>query len=145
MKLEKLSLARNNILFGYDETRGIVAMETEGDEGIRVFRKEGGLLLSETQPFHPFFLLSDTSLLEGSKCSPAVKRLKGSGDYRYQVSFGSWREIDRVRKAISKKTGIPAGHPNSPVYFVSDPIQQHLMVTGQTFFKDLTFEDLRRM
>jgi DNA polymerase I len=145
MQLEKLSLAKNNILFGYDKTRGIVAMEVERDEGIRVFRKEGGLLLSETQPFHPFILLSDTSLLEGSKGSPAVKRLKGSGDYRYQVSFGSWREMDRVRKAISKKTGVPAGHPNSPVYFVSDPIQQHLMVTGQTFFKELTFEDLRRM
>ncbi|NIO04963.1 MAG: DNA polymerase II [Proteobacteria bacterium] len=145
MKLEKLSFDKNNILFGYDETSGIVAMEVEGDESIRVFRKEGGRPLSEIQPFHPFFLLSDTSFLKGIKCSPAVKRLKGSGDYRYQVSFGSWREMDRVRKTISKKTGVSVGHPNSPVFFVNDPIQQHLMVTGQTFFKGLTFEELRRM
>ena len=145
MKLEKLSFAKNDILFGYNEKPGIVAMEVEGDEGIRVFRKEGGRLLSEIQPFHPFLLLSDTSLLEGIKSSPAVKKLKGSGDYRYQVSFGSWREMDWVKKVISKKAGVTAGHPDSPVYFVSDPIQQHLMVTGQTFFKDLTFEGLRRM
>ncbi len=145
MKLEMLSFAKNNILFGHDETRGIVAMEVEGDEGIRVFRKEGGRLLSELQRFQPFFLLSDTSLLKGIECSPAVKTLKGSGDYRYQVSFGSWREMDRVRKAIAKTAGISAGHPDSPVFFVSDPIQQHLMVTGQTFFKGLTFEELRRM
>jgi len=145
MKLEKLSIAKNNILFGHDERRGIVAMEAEGDDGIRVFRKEGGRLLSETQSFHPFFLLSDTSLLEGIKCSPTVKTLKGSGDYRYQVSFGSWRDMDRVRKAISKKARVSAGHPDSPVFFVSDPIQQHLMATGQTFFKELTFEELRRM
>ena len=145
MKLEKLSIAKNNILFGHDERRGIVAMEAEGDDGIRVFRKEGGRLLSETQSFHPFFLLSDTSLLEGIKCSPTVKTLKGSGDYRYQVSFGSWRDMDRVRKAISKKARVSPGHPDSPVFFVSDPIQQHLMATGQTFFKELTFEELRRM
>jgi len=145
MKLEKLSIAKNNILFGHDERRGIVAMEAEGDDGIRVFRKEGGQLLSETQSFHPFFLLSDTSLLEGIKCSPTLKTLKGSGDYRYQVSFGSWRDMDRVRKAISKKARVSPGHPDSPVFFVSDPIQQHLMATGQTFFKELTFEELRRM
>jgi len=145
MKLEKLSIAKNNILFGHDERRGIVAMEAEGDDGIRVFRKEGGRLLSETQSFHPFFLLSDTSLLEGIKCSPTLKTLKGSGDYRYQVSFGSWRDMDRVRKAISKKARVSPGHPDSPVFFVSDPIQQHLMATGQTFFKELTFEELRRM
>ena len=145
VKLEKLSFDKNNILFGYDETSGIVAMEVEGDERIRVFKKEGGQLLSEMQAFNPFFLLSDTSFLEGIKCSPAVKTLKGSGDYRFQVSFGSWREMDRVRKTISKKAGVSTGHPNSPVFFVNDPIQQHLMVTGQTFFKGLTFEELRRM
>ena len=145
MKLEKLSFNKNNILFGYDERRGIVAMEAEGDERIRVFRKEGGRLLSEMQPFHPFFLLSDTSLLEDIKCSPAVKTLKGSGDYRYQVNFGSWGEMERVRKSISKKAGVSAGHPGSPVFFVNDPIQHHLMVTGQTFFKGLIFEELRRM
>ncbi|MFB0507373.1 MAG: DNA polymerase domain-containing protein [Thermodesulfobacteriota bacterium] len=145
MKLEMLSFVKNNILFGHDETRGIAAMEVEGDDGIRVFRKEGGRLLSELQPFQPFFFLSDESLLEGIKCSPAVKTLKGSGEYRYQVSFGSWREMDRVRKAISKKAGVLAGHPDSPVFSVSDPVQQHLIVTGQTFFKDLTFEELRRM
>jgi len=145
MKLDKLSFAKNDILFGHDDTRGIVAMELEGDDKIRVFRKEGRGLLSETQPFHPFLLLSDTSLLEGIKCSPAIKRLKGRGDYRHQVSFDSWGEMDRARKAISEKAGVSAGHPDSPVYFVSDPIQQHLLVTGQTFFKGLTFEELTRM
>ena len=145
MKLEKLSFAKNDILFGHDETRGIVAMEIEGDNGIRAYRKERGRLLSEIQPFRPFLLLSDSSLLRGIKCSPEVKKLTGSGVYRYRASFASWGEMDRARKAISKKAGIPAGHPDSPVYFVSDPIQQHLMVTGQTFFKGLTFEDLRRM
>ncbi len=145
MRHEKLSFSKSNILFGHDSRPGIVAMELEGDDGILVFRKEGGRLLSEIQPFHPFLLLSDPSLLKGIKSSPEVKTLKGPGEYRYQVSFNSWREMDRVRKGISKKAGIPAGHPGSPVYFVSDPIQQHLMVTGQTFFKGLAFEGLRRM
>jgi hypothetical protein len=31
MKLDKLSFAKNDILFGHDDTRGIVAMELEGD------------------------------------------------------------------------------------------------------------------
>lgn len=145
MKVEKLSFAKNDILFGWDETPGIVAMELEEDDKIRVFRKEGERLLSETHPFHPFFLLSDTSFLKGMKCSPIVKPLKGSGAYKNQVSFDSWREMDRVKKAVSKKAGISAGHPDSPVFFVNDPIQQHLMVTGQTFFKGMTFEKLNRV
>jgi DNA polymerase I len=145
MRLEKLSFAKNDILFGRDEKPGIVAMELEGDGAIRVYRKEGKRLLSETQPFHPFLLLTDTSVLKGIKCSPEVKRLQGSGDYRYQVSFGSWAEMDRARRVISKKAGVSAGHPDSPVYVVSDPIQQHLMLTGQTFFKGMSFEGLRRM
>jgi len=145
MKLENLLFQGNKILFGCDERRGIVAMEVEGDDRVRVLTRERGQLRSEMQSFRPFFLLSDTSLMQGMKCSPAVKALKGSGEYRYQVSFESWREMDRVRKAISKKAGISTGHPNSPVYFVSDPIQQHLMVTGQTFFKGLTFEEIKRM
>jgi DNA polymerase elongation subunit (family B) len=145
MKLERLSFAKNDTLFGHDERPGIVAMEVEGDNGIRLYRKEGGRLLSEIQPFRPFLLLSDTSLMKGIKCSPEMNKLEGSGDYRYQLSFTSWAEMDRARKAISKKVGIATGHPDSPVYFVNDPIQQHLMVTGQTFFKGMTFEDLRRM
>jgi DNA polymerase elongation subunit (family B) len=145
MKRDMLPFADNTILFGSSETPGIVAMEADEDDRIRVFRREDGQLLSELQPFHPFFLLSDLSLLEGMKCTPAVERLKGSGDYRYRVSFDSWREMDRVRKAILKRARVSAGHPDSPVYFVSDPVQQHLMVTGQTFFKGLIFDDLRRM
>jgi len=145
MNLEKLSLGKNNILFGHDEKRGIVAMEIEGDAGMRVFRRKGQELRAEIQPFHPFFLLSDLSLLSGSKPSVSVRPLEGSGHYRYQVNFESWREMDRVKKAIVKKVGVSTGHPDSPVYFVSDPVQQHLMVTGQTFFKGTTFEELKRM
>jgi len=145
MRLEKLSFAKNDILFGHDEKPGIVAMEAEGDAEIRVFRRDRGRLFSERQSFHPYLLLTDTSLLKGIKSSPEVRKLKGSGDYRYQVSFASWWEMDRVKRAISKKAGVSAGHPESPVYVVSDPIQQHLMLTGQTFFKGMSFEGLRRM
>ncbi len=145
MKVEDLSFAKSEILFGCDETPGIVAMEVEEDDSIRVFRREGGQLLSEMQSFHPFFLLSDHALLEGSKSAPVVTELKGSGDYRFQVSFDSWRDMEQVRKVILKKAGVSAGHPDSPIYFVSDPVQQHLMMTGQTFFKGLTFEALKRM
>ena len=145
MKLEKLAFAKKNILFGSDDKPRIVAMELEGDDRIRVFTREGKRIISEIQAFHPFFLLADRSLLEEIKCSPTVTTLKGSGDYHYHVSFGSWQEMDRVRKAISKKAGLPAGHPDSPVYSVNDPVQQHLLFTGQTFFKGLTFDDIRRM
>jgi DNA polymerase elongation subunit (family B) len=145
MTFEKPSFAENDTLFGCDETPGIVAMEVEGDDTIRIFRREDGRLVSEFQPFHPFFLLTQTSLLRGIKCSPEVTPLEGSGNYRFRVNFDSWREMDRVRKAVSKKAGLPAGHPDSPVYSLSDPIQQHLIATGQTFFKGMPFESLKRL
>jgi len=145
MRLDRLPFAENSVLFGCDPTPGIVSMELEGEDRIRVFRKEDGRVVSETQPFHPFFLLSDLSLLEGIECPAEVRSLEGSGEYRYQVTFRSWHEMDRVRRAVSRKAGLPAGHPDSPVYSLNDPIQQHLMVTGQTFFKGLAFEELRRL
>jgi len=145
MRLDKLPFVEHSVLFGHDGTQGIVAMEVEGEDTIRVFIREGNRLVSEFQRFRPFFLLSDDVLLKGMGYSADVKTLKGAGEYRHQVSFGSWREMDRVRKAISKKVGLSPGHPDSPLYSVSDPVQQHLMVTGQTFFKGLAFEDLRRM
>jgi len=145
MSVHALPSIKDKILFGCDETQGIVAMEVEGDDRIRVFIKERGHLTSELQSFCPFFLLTDPSLLAGIRSSPSVRTLDGSGEYRYQASFDSWREMEQVRKAISKKAGVSAGHPDSPVYLVNDPVQQHLLLTGQTFFKGLTFEDLKRM
>ena len=145
MRVDVLPFTEDRILFGTDETPGVVAMELDGDDRIRVFRRQGDQTISESQPFHPFFLLSDISLLDGIECSPDVKTLEGSGEYRHQVVFESWREMERVRKAILKNTGIAAGHPGSPIYFVTDPVQQHLMVTGKTFFKRLVFENLKRM
>jgi DNA polymerase elongation subunit (family B) len=145
MRLDGLPFADDKALFGHDDTPGIVAMELEGDDRIRVFRREGERLLSETQPFHPFLVVSDPALPESTKCTHTITPLKGSGGYRYQVVFDSWREADRVRKVIAKKAGVSSGHPDSPVFFVSDPIQQHLITTGQTFFKGLAFEDLRRI
>ncbi len=145
MTFDKPSFTENDTLFGCDETPGIVAMEVEGNDTIRVFRREDGRLVSEFQPFHPFFLLTETSLLGGIKSSPEVTPLEGSGTYRFRVNFDSWREMDRVRKALSKKAGLPAGHPDSPVYALSDPIQQHLIATGQTLFKGMPFEGLKRV
>jgi DNA polymerase elongation subunit (family B) len=145
MRLDTLIFSKNDLLFGYNATPGIVAMEMEDGDQIRVFRRDGGRLVSNMQPFRPFFLLSDTSLLKGVTCNPEVIELKGSGDYRYRVSFDSWPEMDRVRKTLSKKAGLSPGHTDSPVYAINDPVQQHLMITGQTFFKGLVFEDLKRM
>ena len=145
MKFGNLPSIHDEVLFGHDDTPGIVAMELEGDDTIRVFRRQGERLLSETQPFHPFLVVSDPALLESTKSTHTIRSLKGSGDYRYQAVFDSWREAGRVRKEVAKRAGVSSGHPDSPVFFVSDPVQQHLMSTGRTFFKGLAFEDLRRM
>ena len=145
MRFDNLSSIHDEVLFGHDDTPGIVAMELEGDDTIRVFRRQGEKLLTETQPFHPFLIVSDPALLENTKSTHTIHPLTGSGDYRYRVVFDSWREADRVRKVVAKRAGVSSGHPDSPVFFVSDPVQQHMISTGQTFFKGLAFEDLRRM
>lgn len=141
---EGLGEMRNTVLFGCDETEGIVAATLAG-RFIRLFmRKERGVVFHD-DPFHPFILLESGDLLHGFERSVALKPLSGPGEFRCMAIFRDWSDCSAAKNYLAGRSGKTATAHDAPYLFLSDPIHQHLLLTGKTFFKGLEFSALHRM
>lgn len=145
MRFEDLPFKNNKILFGYDDTVNIVAVEFNGEEGIEIFYKKGGEVISERASFSPFILLKDKGYLSDWKGIYTAKELNGGEYYRYLPSLKGWKELQDLIKHLTKKTGCTQGAFDAPFYFLNDPVHQYLLVSGRTLFKGMRFNDLVRM
>ena len=82
MTTPALPFYANALLFGYDQTPGLVAFELAGPDKIRVYRRQGEETLTSLEPFSPLLLLSDPDLLKEWKDEADVEPLDGAGFYR---------------------------------------------------------------
>ncbi|MCX7824045.1 MAG: DNA polymerase II, partial [Verrucomicrobiae bacterium] len=141
------SLHDNPVLFGRDDRTGIIAAElVPGDDRtVRVFLREDSRLKSVAQAFEPFLWLADAALLNTWAGKARIEQLQGSGELRYLVTFRSWADFLSARKHLTQVANSTPASPDAPFYWLNDPIAQHLMRTGQTSFKGMQFEDLRRL
>ncbi|HET6371304.1 MAG TPA: DNA polymerase II, partial [Nitrospiria bacterium] len=112
---------------------------------MELFFREGERLRRENQPFRPFLLVQDPSLLSGFKGEAETHPLSGEGELRHLVFAPDWKGLTAIVKILVKNSGKSAGDPSAPYYFPSDPVHQHLLLTGQTLFKEMLFDDLVRM
>ncbi len=135
----------NVVLFGADPTEGILAIEPMGDDLMRLFLRVGGRLETRDEPFTPFVLLEDDALLQGFKLPFKKEALASSNPFRVLVLFDRWGTCLKARDHLQKTTGEPASSPQAPYLFLSDPVHQHLLLTGKTLFKGLGFKDLHRL
>ncbi len=148
-------------LWGWDPTPGIVSVWAEADGRATVWRRvgDGGELVREEAPFRPWLLLDRLDDLRhlGARLGPeeesdAVVRyreLGGSGALRYLVSADRWQTLN----AAVLRRSEPAARPAAPrpersakrLRAVVPPEEQYLVTTGRTYFRGLTFDQLRRM
>jgi len=136
----------NPVLFGHDSTPCLLAFELDGDDRIRVFsRGEDGRLASTMRDFRPFLLLASADFLTGWSGGFEVEALRGDGLYQFLVVFQGWNDALKARAHLQKVTGKAQTSPDAPFLFFGDPIQQYLMLSGQTQFLGLPFGHLRRM
>jgi DNA polymerase elongation subunit (family B) len=136
----------NPVLFGHDSTPRLLAFELEGDDRIRIFsRGEDGQVVSSLREFHPFLLLASTDLLAEWGGGFEVEALQGEGLYPFLVRLRGWGDALKARAHLAKVTGRAQTAPDAPFLFLGDPIQQHLMLSGQTHFLELPFDALRRL
>ncbi|MFQ5839460.1 MAG: DNA polymerase domain-containing protein [Candidatus Methylomirabilales bacterium] len=140
-----LPLETQTILFGHDHTPGFTCFEVEEGNRIRAYRKVGDAITSVVQPFTPFCLIAHTNLLTGLTVGHTVEELAGEAWYRYLVRFASLADLAKARNHFQKISGRTPMQPDAPYLVLNDPIQQHLMLTGQTHFLGLTFRDLKRL
>ncbi len=129
-----MEFEKNTLLFGADLTPRIVAVELGESGTVRVHRREtDGSVVTDVEPFHPF-VWADSDVVD---LGIETEKLRGNLKYGWLITVDSWKELITLRNGLKN-----AGRD---FFAFTDPIQHYLTATGRTLFKDLPFEELKRM
>jgi DNA polymerase I len=129
-----MQFEKNSLLFGADATPRIVAIELGETGMVKVYRREeDGATAVDVEPFHPF-VWADSDVLD---LGIEAETLRGDLKYGWLLTVDSWKELIALRNAL-KNSG-------RDFFAFSDPVQHYLTATGRTLFKDMPFEELKRM
>jgi DNA polymerase, archaea type len=145
VKFKKVSFHKNEILFGHDSTPFITAVEHDGNNNMEVFYRKGDEITSEIQTFRPFIFLEGLEYAKGWKGAHEARELKGGEYYKYLIFLNNWTDLQHLMKHLKKTTGATPASYGAPFYYLNDPVHQHLLLTGQTLFKGMPFDDLVRL
>src|SRR6266487_529157 len=129
-----MEFEKNTLLFGADPTPRIVAIELGETGTVKVYRREAdGSTIADVEPFHPF-VWCDSDVVD---LGIESEKLESSLKYGWLVTVDSWKELIALRNGLKKA--------NRDYFAFTDPVQHYLTATGRTLFKDLPFEELKRM
>src|SRR5438477_486797 len=129
-----MEFEKNTLLFGADPTPRIVAIELGETGTVRVYRREkDGSTIADVEPFHPF-VWADSDVVD---LGIEAEKLRGDLKYGWLITVDSWKELIALRNGL-KNTG-------RDFFAFTDPVQHYLTAAGRTLFKDLPFEELKRM
>jgi DNA polymerase I len=129
-----MEFEKNEILFGVDPTPRIVAIELGETGTVKVYRREkDGSTMTDVEPFHPF-VWADADVAD---LGIEADKLKGDLKFSWLITVDSWKELIALRNGLKN-----AGRD---FFAFTDPVQHYLTATGRTLFKDLPFEELKRM
>jgi len=129
-----MEFEKNALLFGADPTPCIVAIELGETGTVKIYRREpDGSTVADVEPFHPF-VWCDSDVVD---LGIESERLQSNLKYGWLVTVDSWKELIALRNGLKN-----AGRD---FFAFTDPVQHYLTATGRTLFKDLPFEELKRM
>ncbi|HEY2485526.1 MAG TPA: DNA polymerase domain-containing protein [Candidatus Binataceae bacterium] len=135
----------NRQLFGDPNERGIVAVEIASATEVEIFRRRAGNLTRERRPICLFVLLDDQTRLRGFKGALEVRTLDGDFRFRHLITLASGDTLEALKRHLRNTTGQAPNAPDAAYLALADPIEQHLMLTGTTYFTGLEFSDLVRV
>jgi len=135
----------NTVLFGHDATPRLIAFEMEGQDQVRIFAKKNGQVTSTVAPFTPFLLLANTTLLTDFPGGVEIEALQGENFFCYLARFPTLADLHKARQYLQRVTGKNPTAPGAPYFYLSDPIQQYLILSGHTHFLEMSFHDLTRL
>src|SRR5438094_4854 len=129
-----MEFEKNTLLFGADPTPRIIAIELGETGTVKVYRREAdGSTVADVEPFHPF-VWCDSDVVD---LGIESEKLESSLKYGWLVTVDSWKELVALRNGLKS-----AGRD---FFAFTDPVQHYLTATGRTLFKDLPFDELKRM
>lgn len=149
-------------LWGWDPTPAIVSVWADLDGRAVVWRRPGGgALVREDVRYRPWLVLAELDDLAhlgdrlqreaGRAPAQAVvyRELEGPGALRYLVHARDGRALtDAVLRGASRRLGRRVRHVRElgdDAVLQLAPEEQYLVATGRTCFRDLTFDQLRRL
>ncbi len=132
------------ILYGFGETKGIVAIQQISSRMMRLYTRINGKLNYIDKKFYPFFFASDESLLDTFENRFWKKRLAGDGFYKYIYAFETWSDMYKALRQIGKKLNYSRMNFSNwkEIYIRFEPITQFMLQSGETLFKTLNYDDL---
>jgi DNA polymerase elongation subunit (family B) len=129
-----MQFEENTLLFGADPMPRIVAIELGETGTVKVYRREeDGSTVADVEPFHPF-VWCDSDVVD---LGIETEKLEGDLKYGWLITVDSWKELIALRNGLKK-----AGRD---FFAFNDPVQHYLTASGRTLFKELPFEELKRM
>ena len=141
-----MTVDTNTVLYGHDATPRLIAFEVEGPNQVRVFANDkDGRVTSALSPFTPFLLVADTGLLRNFPGTAEIEALRGDGFFRYLVRVPALPDLTTLREYLQRVSGKTPTAPDAPYFYLSDPIQQFLLLSGQTHFLGMHFQELKRL
>ena len=122
------------MLFGADPMPRIVAIELGETGTVKLYRRgKDGSTIADVEPFHPF-VWCDSDVVD---LGIQTEKLEGDLKYGWLITVDSWKELIALRNGLKKA--------NRDFFAFNDPVQHYLTATGRTLFKELAFEELKRM
>jgi DNA polymerase I len=155
--LNPLSSQLDPLLFGHDPTPGIVSVHADHLGQVWVWRREGESVILERSSFRPWLFARDlrdvehlgSRLVWNSDSAPfGVRSLKGGeGTLRYLLTSGDASALRReVLRGASKRKGRKLSSLRDVSgYYSAGNVEQYLMVSGRTCFKNMEFDDPVRL
>lgn len=144
-------------LFGWDPTPAIVSVWADREGRALVWRRAGEGVVCERARFRPWLYaahLDDLAHL-GRRLRPgdpeapfSYRELEGpEGSLRYLVSARDGRALERaLLEGASRRLGREVSDLEAlDDYYQVGPVEQYLMQTGRTYFRDLPFARLHRL
>ena len=148
-------------IWGWDSTPGIVSVWADLDGRATVWRRipGSGELVREEPRFRHWLVLDRLDDLQhvGHRLGPdgseqagiTYRELGGPGSLRYLISADDGRALlAAILEGASRRLGRRVAHLRDlgkETVLVLPPEEQYLVATGRTYFRDLSFDDLRRM
>lgn len=123
------------------DLKRLTAVETNDQETILFFRDENGRCRSESRAFNPFLFLTSPELLSTFEQEFELIKLKGDDPVAFLARFNSiedYREALGVLKSQRSVQGMS-------YRLISDYTQQAMMTQKIRLFRDMPFNELRRM
>lgn len=136
---------KNEVLFGHAGAPGLIAVEIDGDDKVKLFSRAGDAISLDTAAFEPFMLLAGDDGLHGWQGETSIEVLDGHGAFNRLAVFPNLKQLEDAKFHLQKKTGKSPSAGDVPYWYFSDPLHQFLLRSGRTHFLGMTFRDLRRM